>query len=115
MFDTAPAMLAGPAAEAPRFIPVLSREEIPGPTSRKAPTPARNAKRRDAAVETRSECIEVVVERTGTRFLLSRDADRWLVSFPSQAIDEAQRDRLIELLREQFAARGLGAVDAVAG
>lgn len=115
VFDTAPAVLAGPAAEVARFIPVLTHEEIPPPTQRKAPAPARNSKRRDAAAAERNECIEVVVERTGTRFLLSRDADRWLVSFPSQVLDEAQRDRLVELLREQFAARGLGAVDAIAG
>jgi hypothetical protein len=114
-FDAAPALLAGPAAEVLRFIPVLTHEEIPSPTQRKAPAPARNSKRRDAAAAERNECIEVVVDRTGTRFVLSRDADRWLVSFPPQALDEAQRDRLVELLREQFAARGLGAVDAIAG
>ncbi len=61
-------------------------------------------------------CIEVVHERTGTRFVLSREGDTWLLAIKSDtAPHPAELASIVSMLNAQFAARGLGAVDVLLG
>jgi hypothetical protein len=61
-------------------------------------------------------CIEVVHARTGTRFVLSRDGDAWLLSIESETTPSpAELASIISMLNSRFAARGLGPIDVVMG
>jgi hypothetical protein len=59
-------------------------------------------------------CIEIEHSRTGTRFLLSRDGDVWLLAVNAgSAPPPAELRSIVATLNEQFAARGLGAIDVI--
>jgi hypothetical protein len=60
----------------------------------------------------KGSCVEVVHSRTGTRFLLSREGDVWLLALASPVESRsAELESLASALNAQFAARGLGQVD----
>jgi hypothetical protein len=61
-------------------------------------------------------CIEVVHARTGTRFVLSRDGDAWLLAIESETTPSpAELASVISMLNARFAARGLGPIDVLMG
>jgi hypothetical protein len=70
------------------------------------------ARWRRAANAQGAECIEVVHAATGSRFLLSRENDIWLLTIKSRAPGEDD-ELLVQALRDLFARRGLGALDVM--
>jgi hypothetical protein len=61
-----------------------------------------------------TRCLEVVHTRTGTRFVLSRDSDAWLLAVDSEnAVDAAVLSAALSTLNETFSARGLGPIDVI--
>jgi len=63
-----------------------------------------------------ASCIEVVHERTGTRFVLSREGDTWLLAIKSESTPHAAKlASIVSMLNAQFEARGLGPVDVIVG
>jgi hypothetical protein len=55
-------------------------------------------------------CLEVVHARSGTRFVLSRNGDAWLLALDS---DNAPDAAALEMLTETFESLGLGAIDVI--
>jgi hypothetical protein len=55
-------------------------------------------------------CLEVVHARSGTRFVLSRDGDAWLLAIDSRTAPDAAA---LEMLNETFTGLGLGAIDVI--
>ena len=70
------------------------------------------ARWRRAANVQGAECIEVVHETTGSRFLLSRENGIWLLTIQSRAPVEDDQ-AMVQALRELFARRGLGPLDVI--
>lgn len=70
------------------------------------------ARWRRAANVQGAECIEVVHAATGSRFLLSRENEVWLLSIQSRAPAEDD-EAIVRALRELFARRGLGPLDVI--
>lgn len=73
----------------------------------------RDARRRGDN-DNESPCIEITHSPTGTRCLLSRQDGVWILSLQEQStVSPANRRALLEALRSQFTARGLGPIDIV--
>lgn len=113
--QASPAGLASPLMEVRQpGAGIASLINVPA-EQRDSPRPTRGAGRNLLRTQNISAtCIEVVVESSGTRFLLSRESDKWLISFPDQTLTSEQRDHLVQKMQEAFAARGLGEVEVVA-
>lgn len=75
----------------------------------------RDARRRGSGDDdNESPCIEITHSPTGTRCLLSRQDGVWVLSLQEQsAVSPANRRAVLEALRSQFTARGLGPIDIV--
>ena len=56
-------------------------------------------------------CLEVMHARSGTRFLLSRDGNGWLLAVDSDNAPDADE---LAMLTETFTAHGLGPIDVIA-
>lgn len=70
------------------------------------------ARWRRAAGTQGESCIEVVHAASNSRFLLSREDGIWLLAIQSRASPQ-EDEAIVQALREQFAERGLGALDVV--
>jgi hypothetical protein len=63
---------------------------------------------------TASRCLEVVHARSGTRFVLSRDSDAWLLAVESdEAPNAGELSSALAALNAAFEARGLGPIDVI--
>jgi hypothetical protein len=67
---------------------------------------------RRAAGTQGESCIEVVHAASNSRFLLSREDGIWLLAIQSRG-SPGEDDAIVQALREQFAQRGLGALDVI--
>lgn len=83
------------------------------PQSPSGAAAAQQPKRHRAADSaTMAPCLEITLANTGTRLVLSRQADVWLLSIQSETpLTPAQFEEFKTMLRAQFAQRNLGAVD----
>jgi hypothetical protein len=94
---------------------------LPRPANAHSPTSAPMPESQAAAQSQRAgntpgSCIEVVHKRTGTRFVLSREGDTWLLAIQSDKPPHpAELASIVSMLNAQFEARGLGPVDVILG
>jgi len=96
------------ARQSPRQISVPPQN----PTGAAAAQQGKRHRAADSA--TVAPCLEITLAQSGTRLVLSRQADVWLLSIQSEnPLTPAQFEELKTMLRAQFAQRELGAVDIV--
>jgi hypothetical protein len=112
----APAGAVSDGASHLRFLPqpakAHSAKPAPAAEFQAAPRPPRVGGVGSAP----ASCIEVVHQRTGTRFVLSREGDTWLLAIKSDnAPHRAELASIVAMLNAQFATRGLGPVDIILG
>jgi hypothetical protein len=96
-----------------RFLLTAAGSDKPKPT---AMTESHDAFRLRRGSGSARSCIEVVHSKTGTRFVLSREGDVWLLAVESGSVPRpTELASMIASLQAQFVARGLGAVDIIIG
>jgi len=114
--NTIPAALARAIVEDQRHDPSSDGTELPPQLPAARTAGSLSARRRSLAYPANgTSCIEIDLAHSGVRMVLSRVSDVWLLSIQSASpLDSTQREHLVEMLRAQFAERGLGAVDIIA-
>jgi hypothetical protein len=98
-----------------RLLSLISAPSAPKPTHTASPNYTKRRQVGDDLGIGATPCLEIVLAQGGTRIVISRENQVWLLSIQTETpLTPAQTKELTEMLRAQFAQHGLGPVDIVA-